>query len=986
MLREARHRLRGLDLVVNAVNAGRRRRACFGALSAADRCGGLFARHVGAAVRGWDQPLRVAGVHEREDCRMPDRTMRIYVSSPGDVADERIALVEVVRRLEYDPFVGDIANLRVVSWDNEVAPVPMLASEPPQSSVNTMLARPSECDVFVAVLWSRMGSPLPERIFPRREQGQFRSGTEWEIEDALGAGRPSGPDVVIYRKFPPATVPLGDPAWQEKAEQYATLESYLASLGDRLRCRGFGDVQRFDTLDQFRLMVDAHLRHLLARRIRSWSRRDRGKRPPVVRNRSRCPYPGLAAFTPANSDVFFGRDAEVDELVDVVRSSPLTAMVGDSGCGKSSVLGAGLIPRLAAPYAGPPRWVTPSFDEGVNAWKGPRITPAGGHGDPLSSLALALGSWGHGVPESGSAGARCRRCCEEILATSRGARRALIVVDQFEEAFAGVDPAAREEFVDTVVSLAERELATVVLSVRADFLGRALELERLAPYLRSATFPLAPPGLGAIRDMIGEPARVAGLRFDPDLPELLLVHTRQEPGRLPLLAFALNELYRIREGDRLTLAAYESIGGVEGAVGRLAERCVQNLPEPVRAGLGSIFRKLVEVDDVGGPVRRKVRLAGLRDHPARRALVDALVKARLLVVGSEKGQQPFVELAHEALFRGWPRLTEWIDGAHDDLLALGRMRRASAEWRHADRDPLFLWLEERMDPVRAAAARLDAELAEHERAFLRPEVDRLFDELRLPTTGHRRRRDISVRLAALGDPRRGVGVDARGNPDIVWCRVPRHPADPGRPFWIAKYPVTVAQLDAYRRSLIRTDSQLRSGLERSQGTLPAAVSWSEAVGFGKWLDAAACQGQLELPNQDVEGYAVRLPFEAEWIAAAGFAPYPWGIEFDESRANTASSGLGEPIAVGMYPLGDAATGVSDMAGGVWEWCGDDVKGSQRDEYGHLALLRVLKGGSALEGADLCRVDRRRVMRGDVVREDRSFRVCFGPTDENGDTA
>jgi formylglycine-generating enzyme required for sulfatase activity len=164
--------------------------------------------------------------------------------------------------------------------------------------------------------------------------------------------------------------------------------------------------------------------------------------------------------------------------------------------------------------------------------------------------------------------------------------------------------------------------------------------------------------------------------------------------------------------------------------------------------------------------------------------------------------------------------------------------------------------------------------------------------------------------------------------------------------------------------------------------MPAPVSWHEATAFCDWVNRTGSQGQ-GLPIDAPIDYVVRLPTEAEWIRAAGDNRYPWGDDFDESRANTASSRLGEPIVVGMYPRGNTAAGVSDLAGNVWEWCSDtgtpgvDVGRRDHDEPGR---LRVIKGGSAFDSAEQCRVIAARRMRGDVVRPDRGFRVCFGPTD------
>src|SRR5262245_7968946 len=230
---------------------------------------------------------------------MADRCLAIYVSSPNDVLDERSAVLQVIDRLQYDPFLNGAAQLRVVSWDNPAAPLPLPASEPPQAAINDMQARPAECDVFVGVFWSRLGTPL-QAVAGTGEVPPL-TGTAWEIEDALNGG-PGRPDVLIYRKTAPALVRL-DADWKERGEQYDALQSYVAALQTRLGRQGHGRLHDYETLDQFRTAVDAHLRHTLARRL-GLSARHRD--PDASWRTSRSPYPGLVAFTSADAAVFFG--------------------------------------------------------------------------------------------------------------------------------------------------------------------------------------------------------------------------------------------------------------------------------------------------------------------------------------------------------------------------------------------------------------------------------------------------------------------------------------------------------------------------------------------------------------------------------------------------------------------------------------------------------------------------------------------------------
>jgi formylglycine-generating enzyme required for sulfatase activity len=263
-----------------------------------------------------------------------------------------------------------------------------------------------------------------------------------------------------------------------------------------------------------------------------------------------------------------------------------------------------------------------------------------------------------------------------------------------------------------------------------------------------------------------------------------------------------------------------------------------------------------------------------------------------------------------------------------------------------------------MDATLAAAGRISAELQPDECSFLRPEAERLCDELHRPGLGHRRRQEISVRLARLGDRRSGIGVRADGRPDIEWCRVPGDP-----PLWIAKHPVTVAQLGAFRRSHFRTNVDgVLTGLEETSPNLPATCSQREAVMFARWAN-------YDRPD---DGYVVRLPTGQEWERAAGGRAYPWGDDWHDDHANTIESGLGGTLAVGMYPPGAAPCGALDMAGSVWEWCDDEP------DPGHHVPddLHLLKGGSAWEKATTCRTTGGRRMRGDVARDDAGIRLVM----------
>jgi hypothetical protein len=578
----------------------------------------------------------------------------------------------------------------------------------------------------------------------------------------------------------------------------------------------------------------------------------------------------------------------------------------------------------------------------------------------------------------------------------------LLFVDQFEELFTIVDKHLRASIIDTLLLTVNTGLARLVITLRADFFGHALEQEALASYFKDGTLPLAKPGLRALLEMITRPAKLAGLEFDPDLPEAILVDAGTDPGSLPLMSYVLEELYRVRRGARLSRDAYDELGGIIGAVGNRAERQLAGFDESVRASLPNIFRSLVEVDQVGRPVRRRALLNKLITNNEDQQLMDSLIAIRLLVAGSDAERRPTVELAHEALLWSWRRLAGWLASVHSDMVILRRLQIAADDWNGSGRDPQLLWPHERLVPVYEMIESLTPELTEIEQAFVRPEADRLLEELEDSETPHRRRAAIGDRLAAIGDPRPGVALRSDGLPDLVWCPVYRQKqAATARPsFYISKYPITVAQLDAYRAASYLADIEVRGrGPLTLWANRPAATNYQEAMAFCNWMTREMRRRVSPSLSADYpSSWEVRLPTEFEWEFAATEGRsylFPWGSEWDDARANSAKSKLARTVAVGMYPSGAAPTGALDMCGNVWEWCYSDMPSVRNaslpaetvntETYdGNAGLgLGPLRGASFRTSPSYCTVTHRLLLRRDVVDSDRGFRACLAPIEDQG---
>jgi DNA-binding SARP family transcriptional activator/class 3 adenylate cyclase/WD40 repeat protein len=360
-----------------------------------------------------------------------------------------------------------------------------------------------------------------------------------------------------------------------------------------------------------------------------------------------CPFKGLAPFEPEDADYFFGRERLVAELVARLVGARFLCISGPSGSGKSSLLRAGLLGTLA-------EGVIP----GSERWRQILFRP-GRH--PVAALEAAR--------EDGSEG-----------------ERMLLAVDQLEEAFTlCADEAERAAFVGELAREASNgSLQTmVVVAIRSDFMGRCAAYPELASLVGNGAVLVGPLTEDELRRAIDGPAERAGLEIEPGLAETLVAETLGEPGALPLLQSALLELWRRREGRTLTLRAYGRTGGVRGAVARIAEDAYARLRDEEQQAVRHVLLRLADEGPGGAVVRRRVPSAELDiDRDEIRNALSALVDARLVTVS-----EGAVEVAHEALFREWPRLRAWLEEDAQGR-AVRRAVTASADsWERGGRDP-----------------------------------------------------------------------------------------------------------------------------------------------------------------------------------------------------------------------------------------------------------------------------------------------------------
>lgn len=413
-----------------------------------------------------------------------------------------------------------------------------------------------------------------------------------------------------------------------------------------------------------------------------------------------CPYPGLSAFTPQQALWFFGRERVTADLFGLVtrrvREGGLAVVVAPSGAGKSSVLRAGLLAGLdrGLPIAG------------SHSWPRRLMTPTASPLAALCSRLADLGGEGPSPQDLFDLDAFSAWCNEQVAQwraeNQHPDARMVLVVDQFEELFTLCrDERQRRAFVALLARLAEpdadgRTTAAVVLGLRADFYARCADYEPLRLALATSQLLIGPMSRQELHEAITAPATIAGLGLEQGLVELLLRdlgvadgasdgQDSYEAGRLPFLAYALEATWQQREGKVLTVAGYRTTGGIEHAIANRAESTYNSLDSDGKQLARTLLMRLVRIGD-GGTADTRRRLAqadllplGAPDESAA-AVLDAFTRDRLL-----SREHDSIEITHEALLRGWPRLRQWIDEDRVAALARQDVEEAAAAWHRTDR-------------------------------------------------------------------------------------------------------------------------------------------------------------------------------------------------------------------------------------------------------------------------------------------------------------
>jgi energy-coupling factor transporter ATP-binding protein EcfA2 len=609
-----------------------------------------------------------------------------------------------------------------------------------------------------------------------------------------------------------------------------------------------------------------------------------------------CPYPGLVPFGPEDAALFFGRDQESDEILRRIKQQNFLLVVGPSGSGKSSLVSAGVLPRLA----GDTRWLVQT------------LRPAAG--------ALA---W--------LAADELTTAVDALLDAVPGAERLVTILDQAERAFLLPEKEERIRLLALLNRLRRVDRCVVLMIMRADFYPD-LMTSVLWPLERGERIEIAPLRGPALREAITRPAASAGVYFEAVLPERLLHDAGEEPGALSLVQETMVLLWERMTRRLLTVSSYEALGGQDGsgqrrsglaaALATRADAALSSLPPAQRPIARRIFVRLVRLGEGRQDTRRAQPVSALRvpgEDPARfDSTLRHLTERRLVTLSAEvDDEEPVADLGHEAMITHWPALGHWIEESRSTELTRRRIERDSDDWQRGGRDRGDLYRRRKLADALELAHADEHELSQDATSFL---------------TSGRRRRALALlgvwilATAALS----GVVWLAKAPVRNAWLQHKAEAASPQARLTASPAIVGNGRHVMFRSLLVDkhevSNQQYRYCVQAQQCAAP-----DEPAG-----DASFARGDHTLPVVYITAYDAaqfcswigrRLPAEPEWeriARGADGASYPWGNA--PPKPDQVNAGVGGrerkslvPVGSTAFRSGDSRDHVEQLMGNVQEW-------------------------------------------------------------------
>jgi WD40 repeat protein/serine/threonine protein kinase len=435
------------------------------------------------------------------------------------------------------------------------------------------------------------------------------------------------------------------------------------------------------------------------------------------------PFKGLRAFQEADSADFFGRENLVDQLVGHLQTPEkrFLALVGPSGSGKSSVIKAGLIPAIkAGRLPGSEAWFVVEMFPGAYPLEELEAALLRVSVRPVDSLLDVLKQGPDGL----------KSAVDQIMPQDES--ELLLYIDQFEEAFTFVEQEnERTQLLDVILGAATApdSRVRVVVTLRADFYDRPLLYPQFGEMFRQNTEVVLPMNREELEAAITGPAEAIKMRVEPSLIQAIVSDVEGQPGGLPLLQYALTELFERRDGPILTLQSYTEIGGALGALARRADDIYMQLDEQDRDTTRQLFLRLVTLGEGTEDTRRRVlrseliSLAG--DDDAMERTVNLFSRYRLLTLDRDANtREPTVEIAHESLIREWSKLRDWLNTSRTDMRMQRRVMDAATDWERYGEDRSYLARGAQLETFEKWVTITDLQLTNLEKRYLSASITR----------------------------------------------------------------------------------------------------------------------------------------------------------------------------------------------------------------------------------------------------------------------
>ncbi|MBK8906158.1 MAG: protein kinase [Anaerolineaceae bacterium] len=461
------------------------------------------------------------------------------------------------------------------------------------------------------------------------------------------------------------------------------------------------------------------------------------------------PYRGLQAFSESDADNYFGRETLVQELLSKLSNGSdlerFLAVVGPSGSGKSSLVKAGLLPALRrGGLPGSDEWFIVDMTPGDQPWQELEAAMLRVAVDPPDSLLTHLQEGPRGLLRA------VQRCLPDD-----GEMELVLLIDQFEELFTLVaDEAVREAFLQSLVTavLDPQSRVRIVITLRADFTDRPLQYVDFGELMEQRLALVLPLTPDELTQAITRPVEKLGMAMSPELVSTIIQDVGNQPGMLPLLQYALTELFEQRQGRTLTLENYKQTGGVAGALARRADEIFTHLDAAGQEATRQLFLRLITLGEGSEDTRRRVLLAELESMPVM-SLRDRFAHSNQLSVNGKRRVEhrlrntdygspitdygkyrlltfdrdpvtrgPTVEVAHEALLREWPRLRNWLRDGREDVRRQRLLAQAAAQWQQNSQDDSYLLRGSRLTAFEAWAEATTVALTAEEHHFLQTSI------------------------------------------------------------------------------------------------------------------------------------------------------------------------------------------------------------------------------------------------------------------------